>query len=56
MEKSRKISVRGFLGIAIRGLGWRCQPASIGFVLLTAPQESSPALISPAAALPGAST
>jgi hypothetical protein len=49
-----KIWVVAFLGIAIRGYGWRCHPASICCLPLTSPQEGSQSIVSSAAALPGA--
>jgi hypothetical protein len=50
-----KTSVRAFLGIAIRGLRWRCYPASIRYVPFTVPQGNSPALNFIAGALPATS-
>ena len=42
-----------FSGHAIRGMGWRRYPASVGCILLTATQESRPVLHSSAVASPG---
>ena len=50
-----KTSVRAFLGIAIRGVRWRCYPANIRCVPFTVSQENNPALVFRAVALPSMS-